>query len=123
MRYLTPRKLAENYGASGTGTEDHWAQTVSAAGLALMTPFVVVILGVALGKPREAVLAIFANPFVAVLFAVWLVVAMRHFARGAQNMLLDYVHGGLLKFAVVGTLLFSYLVMAVGLFALARIAL
>ena len=123
MRYLTPRKLAERRGASGTGTEDHWSMTVSAVALAVLTPIVLVVFGVALGKGREAVLATFANPFVAILTALFLAVSMGHFRHGAQMMLQDYVQGTKLRFSIIAAISISYVILAVGLFALARIAL
>lgn len=123
MGYLTPRKRADRRGASGTGTLEHWYMTVSAIGLAVMTPAVVFLFGRALGQGREAVLATFAHPAVAVLFALFLFVSMQHFWRGAQMMLQDYVQGTKLKLSIIIAISLSYIIMACGFFALAKIAL
>ena len=65
MQYLTPRKSAEGKGSAHTGTEHHWAMTVTAAGLCILVPVWLYIFGSALGQSREVVLATFANPFAA----------------------------------------------------------
>lgn len=123
MRYLTALKRAEGKGASGTGTEHHWYMSVSAAGLAVMVPTFLIVFGRALGQGYEGVLATFANPFVAILTAMVLVVSLQHFRRGAQTLIEDYVHGLNRKFAIIFVITFTYFLMATGLFALARMAL
>ncbi len=123
MRYLTDRKRAEGKGAAGTGTEHHWFMQVSAVGLAFLVPTFIFIFGSALGQGREAVLATFANPFVAILTGLTLYVSMVHFNKGAQMMIEDYWHGSLRKGLIMLVIGLSYTIIATGLFALAKIAL
>lgn len=123
MRYLTDRKRAEGKGASGTGTEHHWFMQVSSVGLAFMVPTFIFIVGYALGQPREDVLSIFANPFVAILTGLTLYVSMIHFNKGAQMMIEDYWQGSLRKGLIMLVIGLSYTIIATGLFALAKIAL
>jgi succinate dehydrogenase / fumarate reductase membrane anchor subunit len=123
MRYLTSRKRAEGRGAAGTGTEHHWAMTVSSVGLAVLVPVWLYIFGSALGGTREEVLATFASPFAAIVTALVLVVGMRHFAMGATVMIEDYAQGTTRKALVIGATALAWVVAATGLFALARIAL
>lgn len=123
MRYLTDRKRAEGRGASHSGTEHHWAMQVSAVGLALLVPVWLYVFGTALGGTREQVLATFARPFPAILTALVIVVAMRHFAMGATTMIEDYARGTTRKALIIGAISLSWAVAATGLFALARIAL
>lgn len=123
MRYLTDRKRAVGKGASGTGTEHHWAMQVSAVGLALLVPVFLYIFGSALGGTREEVLATFSRPFPAIITGLLLVVGMRHFARGAEMMLQDYVRGTRLKALLIGVQVLSYSIAATGLYALVKIAL
>ena len=123
MRYLTARKRAEGKGASGTGTEHHWFMTVSAVGLAFMIPVWVYIFGSALGKSHADVVATFARPFPAILTALVLFVGMRHFAKGAQMMIEDYARGSAKKGLIMLAISISYAVIAVGFYALAKIAL
>ena len=123
MRYLTDRKRAEGRGASGRGTEHHWYMQASAVVLAFMVPWFMYFFGTAIGSSRETVLEIFANPFIAILSALVLTVGMRHFAKGSQIMIEDYWRGTTRKIAIIAVFSLSYVVTAVGLFALARIAL
>ncbi|CUH83060.1 succinate dehydrogenase, hydrophobic membrane anchor protein [Thalassovita mediterranea] len=123
MRYLTARKRAEGKGASHTGTEHHWYMTVSAVGLAVMMPIFMLIFGSALGSTHEEVIATFSRPVPAVLTALVLLVGLRHFAKGAQMMIEDYLQGTARKVAIMFAIGLSYALTAFGLFALAKIAL
>lgn len=123
MRYLTARKRAEGKGASGTGTEHHWAMTVSAVGLAFLVPVWLYIFGSALGGTRAEVVATFARPFPAIVTALILVVGMRHFAMGATMMIEDYARGSTRKLLIIFATALAWVIAATGLFALARIAL
>ncbi|MDQ2066174.1 succinate dehydrogenase, hydrophobic membrane anchor protein [Xinfangfangia sp. CPCC 101601] len=123
MRYLTARKRAEGKGASGSGTEHHWAMTVSAVGLAFLVPVWLYIFGSALGGTRAEVLETFARPFPAILTALTLVIGMRHFAMGASGMIEDYLHGTARKAAIIFVISLAWVIAAVGIFALLKIAL
>ena len=123
MRYLTARKRAEGRGAAGSGTEHHWAMTVSSVGLAFLLPSWLYIFGSALGQPRDVVLDTFARPFPAIVTALILVVGMRHFAMGATMMIEDYAKGTTRKMLVIAAGSLATVTAATGLFALARIAL
>lgn len=123
MRYLTDRKRAEGRGASGTGTEHHWYMQVSAVGLAIMIPTFLFIVGSAIGGTHEEVLATFSRPFPAILTGLVLVIGLQHFRKGAQMMIEDYAHGTPRKIAIMAVIFLSYMLMATGLFALAKIAL
>ncbi|MBA86285.1 succinate dehydrogenase, hydrophobic membrane anchor protein [Thalassobius sp. S69A] len=123
MRYLTARKRAEGKGASHTGTEHHWYMTVSAVGLAFLVPLFVFVFGRALGSSHAEVLETFSRPIPAVIAGLTLFVAMRHFAKGATMMIEDYAQGTARKLAIMFVIGLSYVLIAVGLFALAKIAL
>ncbi len=123
MRYITPLKNAQNKGAAGSGTEHHWSMIVSSVGLALIVPVFLVAFGRALGGDRAEVLSVFSNPFMAVLTALVIFFGLRHFASGAQTMIEDYSQGGTRQGLIIAVTILSYGLIAVGLFALARIAL
>ncbi|MGB8811784.1 MAG: succinate dehydrogenase, hydrophobic membrane anchor protein [Paracoccaceae bacterium] len=123
MRYLTDRKRAVGKGASHTGTEHHWYMTVSSVGLAFMVPTFLYIFGRALGQGHDAVLATFARPFPALLSGLVIFIGMRHFAKGAAMMIEDYARGSTRKLLIILVISLSYAITAVGLFALAKIAL
>ena len=123
MRYLTDRKRAIGKGASGTGTEHHWAMQVSSVALAFLVPAWLYVFGNALGSSREAVVATFGHPFPAVLTGLLLVVGMRHFASGATMMIEDYARGSARKMLVIFANSLAAVIVATGLFALIKIAL
>ena len=123
MRYLTDRKRAVGKGAAHTGTDHHWAMTVSAVALAFMIPTWLYIFGHAIGGTRAEVVATFARPFPAILTALVLVVSMRHFAKGSTTMLQDYAKGTALKSGIVFVYSLATVIAATGVYALIRIAL
>ena len=121
MRYLTDRKRAEGRGSAHSGTEHHWSMTMSAVALAFMVPTWIFIFGRALGGTRAEVLATFHRPFPAILTALVLVVAMRHFAKGSTVMIEDYTHGTARKAALIFVYALATVIAATGLYALIRI--
>lgn len=123
MRYLTDRKRAEGRGSAHSGTMHHWSMTVSAVALAFLIPVWLFIFGSALGGTRDEVLATFARPLPAIVTALVLVVAMRHFAKGAQTLIEDYTHGSTRKIAVMFATSLAGVLAATGLYALIKIAL
>src|SRR6056297_3089625 len=58
--------------------------------LAFLVPTFLYVVGSAFGESRAEVLDTFANPFVAILTGLTLLVGLRHFAKGAQMMIEDY---------------------------------
>ncbi|MBI1417689.1 MAG: succinate dehydrogenase, hydrophobic membrane anchor protein [Limimaricola sp.] len=122
MRYLTDRKRAERKGASGTGTEHQWYMQVSAVALAFLVPTFLIVFGRALGGTRDQVIATFANPWVAILTGMVLFVSMQHFHRGARMMIEDYTHGSTRKGLIMLAISVAYTVIAMGAYALVKIA-
>ena len=122
MRYLTDRKRAVGKGASHTGTAHHWSMQLSAVGLAFLVPAWIYIFGSTLGKGHEAVLAVFAQPFPAILTGLVIFVGMRHFAKGASMMIEDYAKGTARKMLIIFDVSLSYVITATCLFALVKIA-
>ena len=122
MRYLTDRKRAVGKGASHTGTAHHWSMQLSAVGLAFLVPAWIYVFASTLGKGHEAVLAVFAQPFPAILTGLVIFVGMRHFAKGASMMIEDYAKGTARKMLIIFVVSLSYVITATGLFALVKIA-
>lgn len=123
MRYLTTRKRAEGLGSARAGTEHHIAMTLSGWALFFIVPVFVFILARTIGGTYDEVRATFANPFVAVLTALFLFVGLRHFAKGAQMAIEDYAHGGTRAALVMAANAISYLTIAAGFYALIKLAL
>ncbi|MGP9805188.1 succinate dehydrogenase, hydrophobic membrane anchor protein [Paracoccus sp. NSM] len=122
MRYITPRKAAIGMGSARTGTLHHWQMTVTSAALLILTPLFMIVVGGAIGLPREAVIAHFGRPFAGIVTALFIVVGMIHFIKGTRIMLDDYLHGTANRVAIIVSHIFGWGVIATALFALAKMA-
>lgn len=123
MRYLTDRKRVQGLGAAKSGVHHFWAMKVSSVALLGLIPLFVFTFGPMLGQPHDVVIAYFARPFPAIVAALTIVIAFRHFKDGVQVLIEDYVHGWMQRALIIATICLSYGAAAVGLFAIARIAL
>lgn len=123
MHFFTPRKAALGLGAAGGGTADHWAMTVSAVGLAILTPLFLWVVGSAIGLDQPGVVAHFGRPIPALITGLFLIIGMIHWISGTRIMIDDYVRGRPRTAALIGTQLFGWLVIALVVVALARMAL
>jgi len=123
MSYMTDRKRAIGLGSAKTGAEHHWQMTLSSYALLILTPLFLIAFGPMLGQGHEAVTAHFARPFPAIVTALMLVVGLQHFRQGVQVAIEDYTDGLTRHLLIVAMVCLSYGAMAVGLFALVRLAL
>lgn len=123
MSYLTDRKRAQGLGASSGGTQHHWKMMMISMSLVILVPTFVFTFGSILGGDHAAVVAYFSRAFPAVVTAIALVVGTYHFMMEINEAVEDYVHGVAQKITLTAVSAFGYTLMAVGLFALARIAL
>ena len=123
MAFLTDRKRATGLGASKTGTEHHWQTQMSSIALLILTLVFFLGFGQMLGESAEAVVGNFARPYPAVITGLMLVVGFSHFRHGVQVLLEDYTQGLTRKLSIIAMACLSYGAMAVGLFALVKLAL
>ncbi|GIT91285.1 succinate dehydrogenase [Jannaschia pagri] len=123
MAYLTDRKRVAGLGASGTGTEHHWHQTLLSSALVILVPLFLFTFGAILGAPYEEVVAYYSRPWPALIAILTLTVGWVHFAKGVQVLIEDYVHGTARKVSIVATTCLSYAGALAGVYALARLAL
>lgn len=123
MRYITPLKAAEGLGSAHEGTQHHWHMTVSAVALAILTPLFMITIACAIGLPRELVLVYFGRPLPALITGLFIVVGMLHFIKGTRIMIDDYFKGGVRKGALIFSVIFSWAVIALTIYALARMGL
>jgi succinate dehydrogenase / fumarate reductase membrane anchor subunit len=121
--YTTARKRAENLGSSGAGTDHHWNNIVTSIALLVLVPVFVFTFGFILGRPYEEVVAALGNPFVALVIGLTLLVGLVHFRHGVQVVLEDYSHGTPRRVMIIAAICVTYAILAVGLFAVARLAL
>ena len=123
MRYLTDRKRATGMGSAKSGTAHFWAMKVSSVALLILIPLFVFTFGTIVGEDYASVTAYFAHPFPALIAALTLIVGFEHFQSGAQVLIEDYVHGLAQKITIILIKCISYGLMAMGLFAIAKLAL
>lgn len=123
MAILTDRKRAEGMGSAKTGTEHHWHMMVTSVMLTGLVPLFIFTFGRALGMGHDAAVAYYARPFPAIIAGLTLLVGMVHFRGGVQVLIEDYVHGFARKATLIAAICLAYTLAAVGLFAIARLAL
>ena len=123
MRYLTDRKRAIGMGSAKSGTAHFWAMKVSSVALLILIPLFVFTFGTIVGEEYDVVVAYYAQPFPALIAALTLIVGFEHFQSGAQVLIEDYVHGLAQKITIILIKCISYGLMAMGLFAIAKLAL
>jgi succinate dehydrogenase / fumarate reductase membrane anchor subunit len=123
MRYLTDRKRATGMGSAKSGTAHFWAMKVSSVALLILIPLFVFTFGTIVGEDYATVTAYFAHPFPALIAALTLIVGFEHFQSGAQVLIEDYVHGLAQKITIILIKCISYGLMAMGLFAIAKLVL
>lgn len=123
MSYMTAMKRAVGHGSAREGTTRHWSMTKSSVALLILTPLFLFTFGGILGAPHAEVVAYFARPFPAVVAGLMIVAGFMHFKTGIQMVIEDYVHGTAREYTIIATTCLSYAATAVGLFALAQLAL
>ena len=123
MAYLTDRKRAMGLGSAKSGTAHHWSMTVSSVALLILLPLFVFTFGAALGGTYEEIVAYYSRPFPAIIAALTILVSFKHFNGGVQTLIEDYVHGLAQKVFIVAMTCISYGAAAIGIFAIARLAL
>ncbi len=121
-RFITARKRAENLGAAREGTHHHWRMIITSTMLVGLVPLFVFTFGPILGLPYEEARAALERPFPALVVGLTLLVGLVHFRGGMQVVLEDYAHGLPRKALVIALVCATYAVLAIGLFAVARIA-
>ena len=123
MAYRTPRARVSGLGAGRGGTDHWWQQRLSSIALVPLTILFLVPFVRALGQPHAEVLAIYANPFNAVIALLFLAVGFHHLKQGNQVVIEDYVNStpwrtGLL---IANTMFCAFFAFA-GIFAVLKIA-
>lgn len=123
MTYMTDRKRAQGLGSAKSGTAHHWAMTVSSVALLILIPLFIFTFGAALGGTYEETLAYYSRPSPAIIAALTIAVGFKHLNDGMQTLIEDYVHGPMQKVTLIALTCINYGAAAVGIFAIARLAL
>lgn len=123
MAFLTDRKRATGMGSAKSGTHHFWSMKVSSVALLFLVPMFIFTFGGILGSSYAEVTAYFARPFPAIVAALTILVGFKHFNDGTQVLIEDYVHGLMQKVLIILLTCLSYGAAAVGIFAIAKLAL
>lgn len=122
MRFRTDRKRAVGMGSGRDGTHHHWQMIVSSIAICFAVPVFVITFGTVFGGSYNEVVATLGRPVPALALGISLVVGILHFRQEIVEAVEDYVHGMAGKLTLFGTTAFTYILIAVGLFAIAKIA-
>ena len=104
-----------------TGTPHHKAMKFSSMVLVLMTPVFLLTIAPLMGEQHEFVLSKLKQPFYALIVAVTFTVGLLHFKSGIQVLIEDYVHGKMTKVWINFSIVLSYTLIGLTLFALFKI--
>lgn len=123
MRYLTDRKRVHGLGSGREGTHHHWQMMMTSTLLVVLVPLFVFTFAYGMGGGHADVVTYFGSPFPALVTVATLVVVIFHLMNEAIAAVEDYVHGVGGKLTLMAVKTFSFSVMAIGIFAIARMAL
>ncbi len=124
MGFRTSRARARGLGAAKEGTGHWWQQRVTAVAMVPLSILFVVPFARALGSGHEHALALYANPFHALVAVLFLAVGFRHLQLGLQVVIEDYVpHTGWRTGLILANIMFCAVFALAGIFAVAKIAL
>lgn len=123
MKFITDRKRAVGLGAGSEGTHHHWKMLVSSLILVIAVPVFVFTFGAALGRSYADMQAFIANPFVALVLGIGLTFGLFHIKMEIDEAVEDYVHGIARKLVLIAVSAATWLMIAVALFALLKLAL
>jgi len=123
LEYSTGRKRAVGLGSAREGTHHHWQMMLSSIAMLFAVPILVITFGLALGGNHEDVIGYLSHPVAALAFALSMAVCINHFKHETLEAIEDYVHGLPGRLAMFATTALSNIMIVVGIFALAKIAL
>lgn len=123
-KFRSPLRQAKGWGSAKTGTGHFWWQRVTAVTLALLVPYIVILLACIGSADVETLRATIAQPWNAIIFTVFAIALFWHAKLGLQVVIEDYIHHRGLHLALQFLLILGCLVgVLCALFAIARIAL
>lgn len=104
----TALRHVRGLGSARSGTHHFWAMRLSSLALVPLTIAFVVIVVALLGRNHAAAVQILGSPLVAIVMLMFVAVSIYHMWLGMQEIIVDYVHGDLLKLmTLMGNAFFS----------------
>jgi succinate dehydrogenase / fumarate reductase membrane anchor subunit len=123
MDYRTPRARVSGFGSARDGVHHWWAQRVTAVALVPLAVLFAVPFATAVGGPYEEALALYRQPFHAIVAVLFLAVTFYHLMLGLQVVIEDYVHHKVWRTALLlGNTMFCAACGLAGIFAVLKIA-
>ncbi|MEM1276679.1 MAG: succinate dehydrogenase, hydrophobic membrane anchor protein [Pseudomonadota bacterium] len=123
MTFKTPRQYATGLGSGKSGTHHWWSMRVSSVALVPLAFLFVIPFAQALGRGHEDVLALYSNPFHAIIAALFVAVSCHHLMQGIQTVIEDYIHQpGWRTAMLLGNAMLCTLLGFAGVFAVLKIA-
>jgi succinate dehydrogenase / fumarate reductase membrane anchor subunit len=110
-------------GSARAGTQTFWHQRITAvAGVPLTVAFIAIVIAL-LGRNHAWTVQILGSPLVAILMILFVVTIVYHMWIGMQEIIVDYVHGELAKYAaLLGNTFFCCAVGLTGLYAVLKLS-
>jgi succinate dehydrogenase membrane anchor subunit len=97
----TPLARVRGLGAAKSGTEDFWHLRVTSVALIPLTIAFVLVVIALMGRNHAAVVQILGSPLVAIVMLLFVLTTAYHMWIGMQEIIVDYVHDELWKFAAL----------------------
>lgn len=101
----------------------HFAMKLSSIALFFLIPVFIFTFGSVIGEDHKTVVEHFSKPVPALIVALTLIIGLQHFQSGAQTLIEDYVRGRTYGMALLLVKVVSRLLMVIGLYSIAIIAL
>ncbi|MEM7527719.1 MAG: succinate dehydrogenase, hydrophobic membrane anchor protein [Pseudomonadota bacterium] len=92
MSYRTPRARAAFLGSAHDGVHHWWTIKLTSFALVPLTILFVIPFAGVLGEGREALIALYSQPFHAIVAVLMITVTFYHLFLGLQVVMQDYIH-------------------------------
>ncbi|MEM8790335.1 MAG: succinate dehydrogenase, hydrophobic membrane anchor protein [Pseudomonadota bacterium] len=123
MSFRTPRQYATGLGSGKSGTHHWWSMRISSVALTPLAILFAIPFAQALGEGHQAALALYSNPFHAIVAGLFIAVSCHHLMQGIQTVVEDYVHAPAWRTAMLlGNAMLCTVLGFVGVFAVLKIA-
>ncbi len=121
--YRTAQARVTGLGSARSGVHHWWQQRLTSIALVPLTILFAVPFASVLGEGHEAVVALYSNPFHAIVAALFIGVTLHHHAQGLQVVIEDYVHHKAWRTAaLIANALICFALGFAGVFAVVMIA-
>ena len=118
-----PPTAARYSGSARAGTQTFWHQRVtSVAGVPLTIAFIAIAIAL-LGRNHAATVQILGSPLVAIVMILFILTTAYHMWIGMQEIIIDYVHHELTRYAVLmGNTFFCFALAMASVFAVLKLS-